>query len=211
MVQTAPIPVAPLSETFDEILGASVHLKVVGLLVTLPEKEFTGREIASLLHVSHSNVQRAIRVLSDGGFIAVRRIGRADVVRVNKDHFAFAALRTLFQLRRNLPDRVAEDLRSAFRGSVVSLVVFGSYARGEADRSSDLDLLVLAKSRAALESRLPSIEAAFARKYGLPLSVHLLSLDDLRRGRVPAYVRTASEEGILLFGPPLRKVIHPAE
>ncbi len=194
------LQVGPLSESFDSILGISVQLKVVGLLATLPDKEFTGREIASLLHVSHSNVQKAIRTLVDAGFVSVRRIGRADAVRVNREHVAFDAIRALFQLRRGLAERVLKELRSAFRGQRVSLVVFGSYARAEASRSSDLDLLVITNHPAALEARVAVIESAFARKFGLPLSVHLVAAADLRRGRAPAYVRTALDEGILIAG-----------
>ncbi len=196
----AALPFTPLSESFDAILGASVQTKVVGLLVTVPDKEFTGREMASLLHVSHSNVQKSIRTLVDAGFVAVRRIGRADVVRVNREHVAFAALRALFLQRRGLADQVAKDLRAAFRGSSVALIVFGSYARAEAGRSSDLDLLVVANDPAGLEARVPSIESAFARKYGLPLSIHVVAAAALRRGPVPAYVRTALQEGLLLSG-----------
>ena len=210
MVQMASLSVAPLAETFDEVLGGSVHLKVVGLLVTLPEKEFTGREIASLLHVSHSNVQRALRVLADCGFLSLKRVGRADVARANKDHFTFAPLRALFQVKRDLAERVAEDLRSGLRESAASATVFGSFARGQADRSSDLDVLVIVKGRAIPDERVAFTEAAFARKYGVSLSVHLLSSADLRGGRVPAYARTASEEGVHLLGIPLRQVMDSA-
>jgi len=211
MVHTASLTVAPLSEAFDELLGASVHLRAVGLLVTLPDKEFTGREIAALLRVSHSNVQRALRTLVDLGFVSKKRIGRADVITVNKDHFAFPALRAMFLLKRELPDRVLADLRSAFRGSAISVTVFGSYARGEPDRESDLDVLVVTKDPSALKGNVAKIEVTFARKYGVPLSVKLLSPGDLKGGPIAEYIRTASDEGVLVLGTPLGKLIGPDE
>ncbi len=210
MVQMAQPRVTPIGEMFDEILNPSIRLRVGGLLVSFPEKEFTGREIGGLLGVSHSNVQGALRVLVDDGLASRKRIGGADVFWANKDHFMFKALRELFLVKRELPERIAKDLHSAFRESGMSVTVFGSYARGEAGRTSDLDVLVIAKDRTALEDRIGGIEADFARTYGVSLSVKVLSPSDLRRRPVPPYVQAAAKEGILIWGVPIQRVIAPA-
>ena len=207
----AQLTLAPLSEMFDEILDPSIRLRVVGLLVSLPEKEFTGREIAGLLGVSHSNVQRAFRVLVEVGLASKKRTGRADVFRANKDHFMFQALSDLFKVKRDLPERIAKGLQLAFRQSGISVTVFGSYARGEAERGSDLDVLVIAKDRAALEDRIGRIEGDFARRYGVPLSVKVLSLSDLKRRPLPPFVQGAAKEGVLISGVPIQRVIGSAE
>lgn len=204
------LTVTPLVRMFDEILDPSIRLRVAGLLVSFPEKEFTGREIARLLGVSHSNVQRALRVLVDDGLVSKKRIGKADVFWTNQDHFAFKALRELFQARRELPERIAKDLRAAFRESGTSAIVFGSYARGDADRDSDLDVLVIAKDRSALEDKITRTEADFARKYGIRLSVKVVSPSDLAQRHVPPYIQAAAREGVLLWGEPVREGIDPA-
>jgi len=207
----AQLTLTPLSDMFDEILDPSIRLRVVGLLVSLPEKEFTGREIAGLLGVSHSNVQRALRVLVEDGLASKKRTGRADVFWTNKDHFTFKALGDLFKVKRDLRERVAKDLYLAFRKSGISVTVFGSYARGEADRRSDVDVLVIAKDRAALEDKIGRIEADFARRYGVSLSVKVLSPSDLKRGLVPPFVQAAEKEGVLISGVPIHRVIVSAE
>jgi predicted nucleotidyltransferase len=205
------LAVTPLGRMFDEILDPSIRLRVAGLLVLFPEKEFTGREIAGLLGVSHSNVQRALRILVEDGLASKKRIGRADVFWTNRDHFAFKALRELFQVQRELPNRIARDLHSALRHAGVSVTVFGSYARGEADRGSDLDVLVIAKDRKALEDKIGGIETDFARRYGVPLSIKLFALSDMKRRPIPPYVLAAAKEGILISGVPIQKVLDPAE
>ena len=73
----AQLTLIPLAEMFDEILDPSIRLRIVELLVSLPVKEFTGREIARLLGVSHSNVQRALRVLVEDGLASKKRTGRS--------------------------------------------------------------------------------------------------------------------------------------
>ena len=211
MVRMAQLTLRPLSDMFDEIVDPSIRLRVVGLLVSLPEKEFTGREIAGLLGVSHSNVQRAVRVLVEDGLASKKRTGRADVFWANKDHFTFKALGDLFKVKRDLPERIAKDLHLAFRESGMSVTVFGSYARGEADRRSDVDVLVIAKDRATLEEKIGRIETDFARRYGVSLSVKVLSPSDLKRRPVPSFVQAAAKEGVLISGVPIHRVIVPAE
>jgi len=211
VVHTAQFTLTPLSDMFNEILNPSIRLRVVGLLVSLPEKDFTGREIAGLLGVSHSNVQRALRVLVEDGLASKKRTGRADVFWANKDHFMFKALSELFKVKRELPERIVKDLYMAFRELGMSVTVFGSYARGEADRGSDVDVFVIAKDRAALEEKIGRIETDFARKYGVSLSVKVLSPSDLKRRPVPPFVQAAAKEGVLISGVPIQRVIGPAE
>ncbi len=205
------LQVAPLTKVIDEILEPSVRLRVAGLLVLLPEKEFTGREIAGLLGVSHSNVQRAMRILVDDGFAFRRRLGRADIFRVNRDHFLFQPLAELFVLRRKLPEQVTNDLRSNYDPAALSIVVFGSYARGTADRGSDLDVLVVTDKPELAEKRTPGLVTRFSRKYGLPLSVKIVRPSDLRKRTLPPYIREALREGVLVSGLPLQKVVPAAE
>ncbi len=207
----AQLTLTPLAEMFDEILDPSIRLRIVELLVSLPEKEFTGREIARLLGVSHSNVQRALRVLVEDGLASKKRTGRADVFWVNRDHFTFKALRELFRVKRELPERIEKDLLSAFRGSGMSVTVFGSYARGEADRRSDVDVLAIAKDRRELEDKIGTIEADFARRYNVSLSAKVLSPFDLKHKPIPPYVQAAAKEGILIAGIPIQRLIARAE
>jgi len=202
----AQLTLIPLAEMFDEILDPSIRLRIVELLVSLPVKEFTGREIARLLGVSHSNVQRALRVLVEDGLASKKRTGRADVFSANRDHFTFKALRDLFKVKRELSDRIEQDLLSAFQESGISVTVFGSYARGEADRRSDVDVLVITKDRTKLENKIGTIEADFARRYNVSLSAKVLSPFDLKRKPVLPYVREAAREGILISGIPIQRV-----
>lgn len=207
VVPMVEIQVKPLINSMEEILDSSIQLRVVKLMVILPEKDFTGREIATLLGVSHSNVQRAMRILVDDGLVWKRRIGSADVFRTNKEHFLYEPLRNLFTMERRLPDMIVKDLRSMLGDSILSIVVFGSYARGNAGRRSDFDVLVVAKDPNKASRNLPRLETNFLLKYQVPLSVKVLSPSDLRKRPLPSYIQAASEEGILLFGDSLKKVM----
>ena len=102
----------------------------------------TGRQVHGLVSDEHSlwSVQEALKVLTQLGIVETQMIGRAGVHTVNEGHVAVAHLRVL-------ADPIGM-MRAAIEGAVgsgvESVIVFGSIARGEAGRDSDIDLAVLA-------------------------------------------------------------------
>lgn len=102
----------------------------------------TGRQVHALVSDKHSlwSVQEALKDLTQLGIVETQTIGRAGVHTVNEGHAAVTHLRVL-------ADPIAL-LRAAIAGAVgsdvESVIVFGSIARGEASRDSDIDLAVIA-------------------------------------------------------------------
>lgn len=100
----------------------------------------TGRRIHALVD-NHSlgAVQQALRDLQRLGVISTETIGRAGAHRINETHEAIAPLRALAS-PIEMPTRVVRDTAS----EVEAVIVFGSVARGEAHKDSDIDLAVIA-------------------------------------------------------------------
>jgi predicted nucleotidyltransferase len=102
----------------------------------------TGRQVHALVSDEHSlwSVQEALKVLTRLGIVETQAIGRAGVHTINEGHAAVAPLRGLADpialLRAAIASTVGPD--------VESVVIFGSIARGEAIRDSDIDLAVIA-------------------------------------------------------------------
>jgi predicted nucleotidyltransferase len=102
----------------------------------------TGRQVHSLVSDEYSlwSVQEALKVLMGLGIVETQTIGRAGVHTINEEHAAVAHLRVLADpigmLRAAISEAVGSD--------VESLIVFGSIARGEATRGSDIDVAVIA-------------------------------------------------------------------
>ena len=102
----------------------------------------TGRQVHALVSDEYSlwSVQEALKVLTRLGIVETQAIGRAGVHTINEGHAAVAHLRVL-------ADPVGM-LRAAIAGAVGSdveaVIVFGSIARGQASRDSDIDLAVSA-------------------------------------------------------------------
>lgn len=101
----------------------------------------TGRRVHALVSDRHSlsAVQQALRDLEHLGLITTEVVGRAGVHRINDKHEAIAHLKAL----RSPLDLLKQVAAQTVTG-VESVVLFGSVARGEAHRDSDIDLVVIA-------------------------------------------------------------------
>lgn len=113
----------------------------------------TGRQVHGIISDDHSlwSVQEALKALAQLGLVETRTVGRAGVHVINEAHAAIAPLRALVDPVAALRAAVA----AAVDPSVETVVLFGSLARGEATRDSDIDLAVIAaagwEGRAVLE------------------------------------------------------------
>jgi len=190
----------------DDVLGSAARTRVARLLVELPDKEFTGREVARLLRMSHTTVLSALRVLTDRGLINERVLGRAHVFRVNRGYFLYNTLAVLFRSERRQGRDVTDLIRSFLRASSTSVILFGSRARKTPRRSSDVDLLVVSKNVHDTEEALSQLHAELRRRFGLELDAKVLTAEQLRSKLGAPFVRAALAEGFVIEGVPLEKV-----
>jgi len=93
----------------------------------------------------------------------------------------------------------AERLRARFADRLVDVCLFGSYARGEADEESDVDVLAVVRDLAWKE-KIEAIELAaeLSLRAGLHISPVVMSQAEIDRlvALESAFARRVLEEGI---------------
>lgn len=97
---------------------------------------------------------------------------------------------------------MTNELVALFSPVGLSIILFGSAARGEDVPGSDADVLVVTsgvEEREKVEEAAETERARFFRRFGRPLSVHCLVQAELS-GPWPPFVAVATGEGMLLFG-----------
>ena len=202
------ITVKPLSAKLESIVNSPVRFRIARLLVSQPNKEFTGREISRILRTSHSTVQQAMEEIVRSGLATRKVIGRANVFRANDESFIYQSLSEWFGIENKIQSEILNQLRSHLADVALSVVIFGSFARGTASERSDLDLLVIADRPEKAERNLASVESLFLRKFGLRVSPKILTKSDfLKKLPTQKYLQSALEEGIQVLGIPLRRVV----
>jgi predicted nucleotidyltransferase len=124
--------------------------EILRLVADAHESEFTIADLVDATDVTRSTVWRAVDLLESIGAVRVRETPQRNYVSVNpsrlqKDDPVLAIEQSDFHAPvrafvRRVEAAVAEADEVA---EVVGIVVFGSVARGEADRQSDIDLFLV--------------------------------------------------------------------
>lgn len=121
----------------------SAHGPVLAVLAST-STPLTGRAIAELTRprVSQPRVASILKELTHAGLVSRTPAGSASLFSLNREHLAAGPVEALASLRAQLWARIAEHACGWTRPPV-AVVVYGSAARGDGDRTSDIDLLVI--------------------------------------------------------------------
>lgn len=173
------------------------------------EAPVSGRALARIAGLTQSTVQRALARLRRAGLVVAEPAPPALLYLANLEHLAMPALRTLLQLEGELRERTTEHV-GEWRLPPVSLVVYGSVARGQATASSDLDLLVVRPDgtepdEAAWQHQLAELTNRAQQWTGRRVSMVEMSRREAAQGladREPFLVE-ADRDGWLIAGRPL--------
>lgn len=135
------------SMDFQRPLGAVTPTLDGDVLAVLARADvaLTGREIQRRIGASQDGVRGALDRIMRQGIVRRERAGRAYLYRLNREHLAAPWIEGLASLRLQLIERLRDTLRS-WQLQPVAAVLFGSAARGDAGRESDLDILVVRPS-----------------------------------------------------------------
>jgi len=98
--------------------------------------------------------------------------------------------------RKRALDEFLEALRRNFGDRIERVYLFGSYARGDYDEESDIDLLVVGE--VSLDDLIDEI-FTILMKYGVVLNVIVEKREEFERWRDTSFHRTVIEEGVRVY------------
>jgi predicted nucleotidyltransferase len=119
--------------------GAQGRLLAVLAKITAP---LTLRRLARLAGVSPAQASRVMPRLVELGIVDRHEVPPASQFLLNRDNVAAQLLVSLSDARSMVLQRIGE-VASDISPEPVSVIAFGSLARGEADADSDIDLVVV--------------------------------------------------------------------
>ena len=166
------------------------------------EQPVTRRALAVAAGVAPGHASAVIEDLIGAGLVSETIAGRSSMVMLNRSHLAAGPVIALAGLRGELIRRLRERL-SAWP-DLAGAWLFGSVARGDAERDSDVDVLIVADDLQSddLHERLEGLHADVRAWTGndLQLVEHsLASWRTLVRAKNPLVDRVRSD-GIALAG-----------
>ena len=167
-----------LFRTLDAVLGSATKVRILRALITLGSP-VSGNEARLLAGVqSKSGMQSALNDLTELGLLEREQTRRIQLFRINREHDLVEPLRVLFDAESRRLARLREALEEILRGGAVrehtlSIIVFGSNARGDAHPGSDLDLLLITEAASQVERVLEVLIDAIPtvrHRFGMRLS-----------------------------------------
>lgn len=118
------------------------------LLLRNPHTEFTVTEIRNTTEHGGDTIQTALNVLEAAELIQTRKEGRKRLISANRDRFHNPddPLLSIPQEEFRNPIEAFLDKLEEAEVEIIGVILFGSVARGEADRASDIDLQIIVNS-----------------------------------------------------------------
>ena len=206
-----------LYDPLDEVLNSRAKVRVLRVLVTLGET-VSGRQAARLARVP---VKTALRALDD--LVAMEVVRRQEASgqhlhQANREHVLWEGLRRLFDVEDERFTALLRHLRASLealdqlkgKAAVISSVIFGSSARGDATPRSDLDLLVLVSDEDAADRArvlFSDLSPLLALRFGVHLSPVVLTAERFRERDAEGdpFTRAVTTDALPVFRS------HPAE
>ncbi len=196
-------------------LASKPKLRLLRYLAHHPEP-VTGRQLALAAKVQPKRAREALATLVALGLVHQRKAGRASLYTLNRAHYAVCTILIPgFKREIGWLDELGRHLMLFAPGSVRSVMLYGSWARGDGRPTSDVDLLLIvhnATRKDALERRLEEIRTMALTRYGVPVSLLVLSTSEVAdRVRTRSrFIRDILEQGRVLAGRPLSDVLRDA-
>ncbi|WP_049971804.1 nucleotidyltransferase domain-containing protein [Haladaptatus cibarius] len=202
------IDVLPSDDT--NVFRIGVADDILRLLTDANDTEFTISELVNATGVTRSTVWRAVQLLDNLGVVRIRETPQRNYVsidptRLQKDDPILAIEQPEF----HDPVRMfIKEVQSALGETgdietVVGIVLFGSVARGEADRQSDIDLFVVVDGdRTSARRHVTDVVSDLSeRRFGgdrFDFEPYVESTESARRAGEK--LRDIFEEGITVYG-----------
>ncbi|WP_256393012.1 nucleotidyltransferase domain-containing protein [Natronoarchaeum rubrum] len=175
---------------------------VLDVLIDQPYAAYSVSELATLTEANTGTISKAVGLLSELGIVETEQDGRTHQVQINRERLTKPdPILSIPQSEFHLPARVfLERIQDEIDG-LVGVVLFGSVARGEADRASDIDLLVIvdedkAATRRTVQSVVSDLEDRRFEGNRYTFQSLVESTDSVRR--IGDQLRPQFEDGITL-------------
>ena len=173
-----------VNRVLDELFRTWSHVAVLRALLDTAQG-FTGNEVARVSGMDPTAALKALTRLEELGVIRRQRGGRDHLFTLNRGHYLVKrAIIPLYTVEQ----RYFEEIKSTIAGGVdrypLSVILFGSVARGEETSQSDLDICLIMKNKTQtgkLQTLLDVMSTSLYNKYGVRIAAIFFTLDEFKK------------------------------
>jgi len=127
----------------ESIIGSKTRVKILALFFLSPDRKFYVRELARKTGGNINSVRRELQKLESIGLLKSERVGNLKYYVTDKKMPIYEELKSIFLKTEGLGEVIKENLSGL--GEVKLAFIYGSFARGEEQLKSDIDLMIVGK------------------------------------------------------------------
>ncbi|MFH0906353.1 MAG: nucleotidyltransferase domain-containing protein [archaeon] len=145
----------------ETLFTSKLRVKILYLLLNKDEK-FSTTDLIKLLKKSRSHILKEINNLTKLNIVKAQKIGNSNIYSINKDCNIVQELRSIFIKT----DYLKEDIIKELKDKAKYALIFGSFAKGNINKNSDIDLLIISDtlSEDSLIKKTQTIEKNIGRE-----------------------------------------------
>lgn len=145
------------------LIKSKLSQKILTYFFTNPEGNFYVRELARLLNEDVSNLAKELIKLEKEGIFESEIRGKTKYYHLNKNYPLYKQLKEIIFKTTGIEGGIKKELAKLKK--INQAFLFGSFAMGEADSQSDIDLLIIGDpDPEQLSDKISKLEDRFSRE-----------------------------------------------
>lgn len=201
-----------LNSPLDNILGQSSKVKILRFLVK-SQAQLNGREIAKNVGLSHVKVHTALKDLTSQGVVNMRSVGSSLVYWLNENHFLVKGIiRPAFEKEEGVFGQITKIILSNIKPPrPLSIILFGSFAKGDASADSDIDVVIVycRKNKELISKELSEAEKKITLLFGNHLASVPMAIGEFQKKlkKKDVFINEVIRTGKVIYGKNISEII----
>ena len=170
-------------QLLEQTFGSKNSIKVLRQLAKHENWEFNITELARDININKGVLSRLIKKLNENNIIKINQKGKIMLFKINKEN---TLIRNLIIPAFKIEDKLFDEfikprILKLKSKDLLSIILYGSYAKEDFKLTSDLDLLIIIKNKNdQLENEINELKREFLEE-DLLVRVDLMTLKEFKR------------------------------
>lgn len=187
------------SNYLEVLLGSKVKVKILRALFRFQTKNFTSRELAEQIKVSHTAVLKSLADLQGMNILRIESHGKSNLITLNRESYLCDELRGFFNFEYETLNNMIEELREILP-KAKSIALFGSIPMKKENLNSDIDILIISEDKSKINGAIAKNQEYISKKFGNVVSAHIMTEKEFKKKKNSPFIKDVLANYILIKG-----------